>query len=129
MILWEGGGAKLCRPFLVSCNISTMITITISAIHQSWCTRTVRPHNSSAIHAFPLAIFCLAVGESPLKIVLLRWDHGKDMLNGTAFWMLSWGHTSAEMYIVDWCLSNKMSCLQTVQFRLFLGSRLLCFAH
>ena len=62
-----GGGTKLCQPFLVSCNISMMVTITISAIHQSWFTRTVQPHNASTIHAFPLAIFHLAIGESPLK--------------------------------------------------------------
>ena len=32
--LW-GGAAKLCRPFLVSCNIGMMVAMTISAIHQS----------------------------------------------------------------------------------------------
>ena len=95
------GGAKLCRLFLVSCNIGTMVTITIGAIHQSWCTRTVRPHNASAIHTFPSPIFCLAIGESPLNKFFVRWDHGKDMLDGTAFWMLSWCRTSSEMYIVD----------------------------
>ena len=56
--------------------------------------------NASAIHAFPHAIFHLAIGELPLKKIV-RWAHGKDMLHGTIFWMLSWGHTVAEMYIVD----------------------------
>ena len=78
-----------------------MVTITIGAIHQSWCTQTVRPHNASAIHTFPLAIFRLTMGESPLNNFFVRWDHGKDMLDGMAFWMLSWCPTSVEMYIVD----------------------------
>ena len=95
------GVAKLCQPFLVSCNISTMVTITIGAIHQSWCTQTVRPHNTSAIRTFPLPIFCLAIGESPLNTFFVRWDHGKDMLDGMAFWMLLWCRTGSEMYIVD----------------------------
>ena len=76
-------------------------TITISAIHQSWCTQTLRPHYVSAIHTFALPIFRLAIGESPLNIFFVRWDHGKDMLDGMAFWMLSRCRTSAEMYIVD----------------------------
>ena len=98
---WGEGGAKFCRPFLVSCNISMMVTITIGAIHQSWCTRTVQPHNASATCTFPLPIFHLAIGESPLDKFFLRWDHGKDMLNGTAFWTLLWCCTGVEMYIVD----------------------------
>ena len=96
-----GGGAKLCRPFLVSCNIGTMLTRTIGEIHRSWCTQTVQPHNVSTIHAFLLPIFCLAIGESPLNKFFVRWDHGKDMLDGMVFWTLSWCHTSVEMYFVD----------------------------
>ena len=95
------GGTKLCRPFLVSCNIGTMVTITIGAIHQSWCTRTVRPPNARAIRTFPLPIFRFAIGESPLNKFFVRWDHGMDMLDGTAFWTLSWCRTGSEMYIVD----------------------------
>ena len=94
-------GAKLCQPFLVSCSIGMMVTITIGAIHQSWCTRTVQPHNASAIHTFPLPIFCLAIGELSLDKLFVSWDHGKDMLDGMAFWTLSWCCTGAEMYIVD----------------------------
>ena len=38
--------------------------------HKNPCNTSVlavRPHNASAIHAFPLAIFRLAIGESPLN--------------------------------------------------------------
>ena len=78
-----------------------MVTITISSIRQSWCTQKIPPHNTSAIRAFPLTIFFVAIGESPLNKFFVRWDHGKDMLDGMAFWTLLWGYPGVEMYIVD----------------------------
>ena len=32
---------------------------------------------------------------------IVRWDHGKDMIDRTAFWTLSWCWTGSDMNIVD----------------------------
>ena len=60
-------------------NLSTMISKAICAENQSWCTGAVATHKFRAIGALPLAIFCLAIYQSPLNEFFVDGDHGESV--------------------------------------------------
>ena len=69
--------------FLLSCNVSTMVSITFRSIHQTRSTGAIGSHISRAIGAFPFSVFRFTIHQLPFNKFFEVGDCQQDMVNRT----------------------------------------------